>query len=803
MAVKDLQHHEAFNLKEFIQKAWQYKFFYLIAILICLLLAYTYNKIVPTTYQVSSIIGPLENRRSSLLESNDYFNGLNSNTPTNNLENDINSLKSFSLVAETIEKLGLEVNYYKQSLNFLNNPLLKNLSSPIPVYNNTTYEVFMDKSHYQTINTRFYFDIIDETRFRLRAQEDNASIYNYVDNKVISTQNLIKLDTICMFNQTIVSPNFKFTVNLKKDIHNKKRYTDSDHSVFFEFKHIDEIAKHYLNQLSMDPVSLRSTLINVKFQGQNLDLTVDFLNTFLQNYLNNNLTKKNNIAFNTVSFIDNQLSEISDSLGKSESKLRDYRAVHQVTDLSYQGQQALNQLTQVENEISSLKVQENYYNYILDYFNTEEDIAALAPPSAANVNDPIMNTMVLELLALNAEKLSILSNRAEKSLFLKQIENKIKLQKQTVIENVQNNLNALDLSLNELNYRHSKLTSEIARLPKTELNMVSMQRQFNITDAIYSFLLQKRSEAAISMASNTPDYEIIDPARKVTSIIVSPRITINYLLALFLGFFIPSLIVLLKEVFNYKITSVHDIERVIKRPILNLIYTNYHHTERVSIDLPNSSLAESFRNLRSNIFLKSNSSPQKTILVTSALPKDGKSFIAFNLAAAIAAVGHKTIIIDCDLRRPTLHTKFNNDNQLGLSNHMVDDLAMDKIILPSDINNLWYIQAGPILPNASELIEAGKLEPILKYAKSNFEYVILDTTPTGIVSDANALMKHALNILLVCRNNYTNKNIFFDILNQFKANKINNYDIVFNDLDVKKSNYKKYDSYYKSPIDKK
>ncbi len=159
-------------------------------------------------------------------------------------------------------------------------------------------------------------------------------------------------------------------------------------------------------------------------------------------------------------------------------------------------------MTKVETERTNLQVQERYYNYILDYFDKNQDIAGLAPPSSANVSDPIMNSLVIELLALNTQRSSILSNNTEKNLFLGQIENKIKLQKQTIIENVTNNLNTLNLTQNELKYRAEKLSSEISRLPRTELNMVSMQRKFNLSDAIYTYLLQKRSEAAITMASN-------------------------------------------------------------------------------------------------------------------------------------------------------------------------------------------------------------------------------------------------------------------------------------------------------------
>jgi len=795
MATKNSNSEDIFNIKEFILLVVNRKYYYIISISIAIMLAYTYNQLTQTTYRVSSIIGPVENRRSSLLESNDHFRGLSNTPQVSNLENDINSLRSFNLVSKTVKKLGLETSYYQDGSGFLNSRLFKFLNQPQQVYNNNNiYTVHIDKSHAQTINTNFHIDIIDENSFRLFVSEENASSYNYLDNNIINRNIKLELDTILQFNKTIISPYFKFSVNINKDlIHDEMQYPTG---TFFRFNHIDRVTRYFMGQLGIEPVSLRSTLINISSQGQNLGLTVDFLNNYLQEYMNENLAKKNNIAINTINFIDSQLSEISDSLVKSESKLRDYRASNQVTDLTYQGQQALAQLSEVESEISTLKVQEKYYTYILDYFNKNQDIAGLALPSTANVLDPIMNSMILELLELNAERSTILSNRAEKSLFLGQIENQIKLQKQTIIENVKNNLNAMELTMNELNYRNRKLSYEISSLPKTELNMVSMQRQFNITDAMYTFLLQKRSEAAIAMASNIPDYEILEPARYITSSIVSPRKTINYVLAAFIGFFIPSLIILLKLYFNQKITSVNELERIIQEPILNMIYTNYHNTENINTEFPHSSIAESFRKLRSNVLKKAKNYSSNALMVTSAQPRDGKSFIAFNLATSIAAVGIKTLIIDCDLRKPTLHKKLKSENVLGITNYMNNETSIEKIINKSDINNLSYINSGPIHPNASELIEAGKLDELLKFVKSHFDFVVIDTSPTGLVSDASALMKYTSHLLLVCRNNNTDKNIFINTLNFLNSSHLKNIDIVYNDLDVKKSNYKGYYNYY-------
>lgn len=778
---------EAFDVKEFMQTAFSYKYLYVASIVVCLAAAFFINKFSPTVIEVSSIIGPVQDKRSSLLESNGLFRGGESFVDSRNLQNDINSLISFSLVSSTLSKLNLEIGYFAES---------KTLFGQVKqIYPIAPYTVVIDKSHIQPLNARFYIEILDETSFRLRAEEKEVSMYNYVDNMVVSEHNVLATDTICKFNETISNKYFKFSVSFNKDQYDPK---DKDlYHHFFEFYHLDYLSQQYLSKLVAQPVNIKSSLIKVTFQGKNQRLTIDFLNKYLQAYLDDNLSKKNNFAVSTINFIESQISEISDSLLISESKLKDYRSANQVMDLSYQGRQAIEQSSKIESERSALQVQERYYNYILDYFNKNQDISGLAPPSAANVVDPIMNQLIMDLLALNTQKSSISSNNAEKNLFIGQIENKIKLQKQAIIENVTNNLNTLNLTQNELNYRADKLSREIAKLPRTELNMVSMQRKFNLGDQLYTFLLQKRSEAAITMASNYPDYEVLEPAREISSLVVSPKTVFNWMVALFLAIMIPTTYVILKSFFNEKITRTYDLEKMLNRPPLGVIYSNTYKTEAVVSELPGSSVAESFRNLRSSLFLRFKNEPLKVIMITSSQPQDGKSFISFNLAASIASVGYKTIILDCDLRRPTLHEKFRAENTKGLSTYMIHQSSKEEIIQTTDVQNLSFISSGPILPGSAELIESGSLDELVEYLKTRYEYIIIDTTPAGLVADASLMMKYASINLLVCRNNHTLKDVFKDVLNILSINKIRNFEVVLNDLSIKKSRYGRYNHYYK------
>jgi len=442
--------------------------------------------------------------------------------------------------------------------------------------------------------------------------------------------------------------------------------------------------------------------------------------------------------------------------------------------------------------------QRRYYNYVLDYFNKNKDAADVVPPSSMNVIDPIMNQLITELLALNSQRASILSGGGQKNLFLAEIENKIKTQKQVIVENVKNNLATLNLSINELNYRTDKSSQEISKLPKTELGLVGIQRNYKLNDAIMTFLLQKRAEAEIARSSNYPDYEIIEPAREITSQIIYPKRRLNYLIAIVIALLLPTGFILIKDFFNDKITGVADLEHLSKNKVVGLIYKNKHKSDTVVADRPRSSVTEAFRTLRTNLFIKLNVEESRTILVTSSLPKEGKSFVSLNLASSVASIGYKTVLVDCDLRRPSLHVKLNIDNSIGMSSYMVNKALPDDIIVTTVVPNLYFIPAGQILPNPAELIESGACDKLFAFLRANFDYIIIDTPPLGAVADPYLLMKYSTKLVLVTRQNYTRKDIFAEVVAGLEANGQPNFNIVLNDMNYSKSSFGKYYGQYYS-----
>ncbi|HNY53885.1 MAG TPA: hypothetical protein PKJ27_10675, partial [Bacteroidales bacterium] len=442
-------------LKYFILKVASLKYLYMALIVLCLLAAFLYNQFSGKVYEVTASLSPIEDKTSTILSSNELFAGFRSLESLNNIENDITNLSSFELVYKTVNSMNLEVSYFSE--------FKKILTQTTELYGNTPFTVTIDKSHIQPIDAKFRVSILDDASYRLTLSQKKVSFYNYVDNLIVSEDNTIEFDTICRFNDLVSNKLFRFSIALNK---NFPRQVQAEYSYYFKLNHLDLLSKQYLKKLEIEKASPLASIINVTFAENNLDKTITFLNRYLNTFLDENLTKKNNMAAKTVSFIDSQISDISDSLVISESQLRNYRSTNQVMDLSFQGQRVFDQMQEIENERANLQIQERYYNYVINYLNLNDDISGLSLPSAMNVNDPIITQLISNLNELTEQRSSLLAgSNPQKNIFIKQLDDRINFQRQIILENFTNNLNTLTLSLNELDYRQNKLSREASSLP--------------------------------------------------------------------------------------------------------------------------------------------------------------------------------------------------------------------------------------------------------------------------------------------------------------------------------------------------
>jgi capsular exopolysaccharide synthesis family protein len=504
------------------------------------------------------------------------------------------------------------------------------------------------------------------------------------------------------------------------------------------------------------------------------------------------------MAMSTVDFIDSQISDVSDSLSRAESVLKSFKSSNSIMDLSFQGQEAFTKLNTLETEKANLQSQRRYYVYLRDYLANNENVSDLAAPSSMNVADPLLTTLITKMLELNAQRVSLIRDQINtQNLYLTDINLQIDNLKKTLKENVNNSLNTLVIAINEVDYRISRLSGQISQMPKTELQLKTIERKFKLNDEVYTFLLQKRSEAQIAKAASMPDYEVVDAARLAVSGLVSPRGTLNYAIAFFLALLMPTVIVLGRDFLNNKLSEAEEIEYLTRYPIMGKIFHNAHRSKQIVNDYPNSSVTESFRALRTNFQFFSEGGKRQVLLLTSSTSGEGKTFCSLNLATVFALNGHRTVLLEFDLRRPKIHQEFGSSNIIGITSYLIDKANIEDIIVPTHIENLDLISAGPAAPNPAELINSERTAELIEKLKEIYDFIIIDSAPAGILTETLLLMKYADLNIFVARMEKTVRDVFRNALRTVENNKFENVSILINDLNVKRDAHKYgYDNKY-------
>ncbi|MDX1627560.1 MAG: polysaccharide biosynthesis tyrosine autokinase, partial [Fulvivirga sp.] len=333
-----------------------------------------------------------------------------------------------------------------------------------------------------------------------------------------------------------------------------------------------------------------------------------------------------------------------------------------------------------------------------------------------------------------------------------------------------------------------ELQAEIKLLPTAERQFIHINRMYEINENLYIFLMEKRAEAAIMKASTTPDVKVVDPPM-VSGGKISPQTSRNFGIAVILTIIIPVLFLYFKEFFNTKILYKEDIDEFTTIPFLGLIGHD-NSTGNLIVDKnPRSAVAESFRTVRSNINFFTADKRKKVILITSSISGEGKTFCSINLASVIALSGKKTVIVGADLRRPKLFNDFDLNNNVGVSNYLINTASFDDIVQHTGIENLDLISSGAVPPNPSELLMNKNMDKLIDELKDKYDYIILDTPPIGLVTDALILMKYADLTVYLVRQNYTPKGSIMSTQEMYESGQLNDICILFNDVKVQKYGY--------------
>lgn len=758
---------DTIDIKKFLFKIIANWYWFVLTVFIALSFAFFINKYSDPIYSVNASILIRDKSNSMGSGIDNIMSELNvfDRVRRKTVENEIGILNSYTLARRTIENLDFNISYF--SIGRIRQP---------EVYGRNPYTVKIDSLDLNILNYPIYITLINEEKFHLFTNEK------------------YEIDKIMKFGEKFESPFFNFTIEsnqFKLDSLQTNEY-------YFIINDINSLTNNYKNKLKIETSDKKSSILLITSTGKVAQKEVDYLNKLCEEYIQMDLDEKNEISEKTIQFIDEQLGNITDSLRIAENKLQNFKETNRTMDLSSEGKILFNKLESLQKEKAAMEVQLKYYKYLIDYIKSRKEPGDIIAPSVIGISDVSLNKLVVELNDLASEKNAISYGSTDKNPAINMYDNKIENLKTLLSENINSTVNSSEIKIKDIELRISEVDREIGKLPITEKQLINIQRKFSLNDQIYTYLLQKRAEAGIAKASNTPENKILDFSRADNAVLLSPKMKLNYIIAIIIALLIPLMIIVIFDFFDNKIHERKDIERKTNIPIIAEIGHNNKNSDLVVHSYPRSSISESFRKLRTNLkysLIKKGEGPI-VIAVTSTISGEGKTFTAVNTASVVAALDKKTVILGLDLRKPTLHKYFDYENENGISEYLTEQIDYHTIIKDTKVKNLSVILAGSIPPNPAELIELPKMEELIRKLKDDFDYIILDTPPIALVTDALLLSELVDINLYVIRQNYSNTSVI-EYLNEIKSKKNININIVINDINLSGYYSYKYNYNYK------
>ena len=742
-----------FDIMEWVHNFLHYWYLFVIGVIISLGLAYLQNRKWLPSYKTSGTMIIEEYRTSSSTQA--LMQGFGVQAGYKNVDNQVIMLGSYDLISKVVDSLPqLKVEYISKGKFKTRN-----------LYNTSPIQIQSDYIAPVALNLLFKINLNANGTYTITADDDKKFKEFRAEGRI---------------GEHLMTKLFYITVN------NTNSYY-SNGELYFVFRDKESLVADFSSRLGFQYVVEGSSVLEISLVGENPERDIDFINKLAQTFLLDNLERKNDAANKTINFIDTQLANIQQSLSVSQDELTNFRQRNQIIDVSSHTGELLGKATQYDSELSALKLRETYLNYLSNYLKTNLEEGSVVAPSSLGLNEPMLMSLVQQINELTLKR----SELSEKNFYYAKYTRDIENVKTAINEVVRSMRAGIQIEKNEFNSRNAKVQSEINQLPSKELEMISIERKYKMDDNYYTFFLQKRAEAEILKSSNTPDNNILDTARimSITNGGTKSKTTMMFLL---FGIMIPALIVVLKELLNNTVRSSKDIERNSEFQVIGMVRHTQSFDTLLVAKNPRSAFTEAFRVIRTRIEFIVQRKKNIMIMITSGESGDGKTYFGINLAGIYAMSSAKTILVDMDIRKPSVNGRFNITNTEGVTNYLIGQCELEDVILRLPGVDYDILPAGTVPPNAGELIRSEKLLDMFATLRKEYDFIIVDTSPIGIVADAYSLAQISDVNLYVVRNEKTSKSVLKKITSQLKADNINNIFTIMNDVSTEENKYSKY-----------
>lgn len=759
------------DIKALIGKLLAKWYLYVIFVPICILLAVVYVKRSSPVYEINTTLLIDDNEKNRTLGDSKYVEGgvglINSR---NNLETEIGILASFNLARQTVKSLDLGITYHS-----------KELMRSKEWYGYFPFVVDVDSAHWQLMDVPIFITFTGENTYSIKVGGDKYNLYKPEDEGYRWVEKKFEAELTGTFGEMAEHDFFKFSIQVDPNARNAPEFRGK--TLFFMMHDTDGIATGYKNKLVVEPVNDDASIIQISTQGTVVQKEVDYLEAICKTYIQIKLAERNQIAENRIKFIENQLNNISDSLRNAESILEDFRVEEKAVDLGITATNALAQLQELETEEGELQINQKYYEKLLVVLEDSLSIDRIVAPSSVRITDPVLNDLILELKRLNTEKVGLSFTATQNSYEWQMINKQISTTKQTIKANVESILNSNSYALENTRSRLAKVRGTINKLPKNEQKMIAITRDVAMKDNFYNYFQEKYAEAGIARAEDNPDTKVLDAPRMVGDGPISPKKKLMYAFAFMLGLLIPTGIVILLDMMNDTVTDPAQIERIVKSPVCVSIGHASQETGKLVQESDDWQIEESFRDLSANLQFIETGGDEKMIGVTSTVSGEGKTFTASNLSVILAQSGKKTLLIDLDLRKPSFSEYFRKLNGKGISSYLNGESEyISEIICDSQVKNLHIIPSYPNEGNPHHLINSPRMLELISTVKEEYDYVVFDTPPVGLVSDYLLISKYLDISLYVVRHAYSKLKFLYDLERLKDRGTLQNLYIVYNDV---------------------
>lgn len=739
------------DLKQIISKFTDKWKWFVVGISICLVFAYLYTRYTPPMYQVSSRLLINDEAKggpgaavAGLMDLSGLMGGSNS------VENEIEILKSRFLVEQVVKDMDLNVVYN-----------LKGKIGTREVYQ-PTFRLHVERSG----------DTIQYTQLELeKFTNDNVKVSSKGFEKEVRWNEVFKVNGLEL--KLIPNPNF----------------IPGNGTYLVNISNIDSRVSSIMAGLSVAPVSKQVSIINLSLSYPVPRKGEDILNALINRYTQANISDKNAIADSTGKFIKERLAVISQELGDVENKVEGFKQQNRLADMSEQGKILVQNTGQLGKDLAQAETQVSVLTELENYLKDETKNKRVFPSSLI-AQDLVFSGMMNQYNSLLLEREKALMGNTEESTFVQTIDNQIAGLRKGILGNIQSGKSAAILTRNRLRQQLKTAEGQITGVPEIEKNYLQLARNQQIKQELYIFLMQKAEETAISKTANMSVAKIIDPPKSGSSPI-SPKRNIIYFAGLLVGLIVPAGLILLLDLLNTKINTKEDVTGMTHVPIVGEISHNLTQDNLIVANQTRSAISEQFRALRTNLSFYLKNSNEKVILLTSSMSGEGKSFTAINLGNVLALAGKKVLLMEMDLRKPGLAAKLDINNETGFSNYTIrEDVKIEDIIKPLAINkNMFFISSGPLPPNPAETIMSEHTAPLMEELRKQFDYIVIDAPPIGVITDAQLLAPYADVTLYLVRQNVTQKEQLRIVDDLYRSNKMKNLGIVVNDISEKYHGY--------------